>query len=249
MLFNKIQDGEFDLSGDDWAPISADAKDLIKNMLVRNPNKRYHAFQVLQHRWVAQEASRSQLATPGVLQRENSINWLEVCADNANACNRHLSIQEAWQAPVIFHPGERPWVDLGAGDGDDEDRLDSTGGDRPYLTPRAGAAVDNGDDADLTYMASHGRDDGGDHGLMFSIGDSSDEQSSGDDDIDPTTGLATLNQHAMWMSRPGRSALARRRTETLTSSGDSFDTVIDKENLSPPPATGAPPHKIASSVF
>ena len=75
----------------------------------------------------------------------------------------------------------------------------------------------------------------GSHSLMFSIGDSSDEfgeQSSGDENDNGTH---------MWMglSPPGTSALARRRTHTLSSSGDSFD--LDKENHSP--------HKIPSAMF
>ena len=69
MLFNKIQDGEFNFPQGEWKSISEDAKDLISHMLVRDPHKRYAAFEVLQHPWVAKEASRIQLATPIILQR------------------------------------------------------------------------------------------------------------------------------------------------------------------------------------
>ena len=69
MLFNKIQDGEFTFPQDEWRTVSGDAKDLIRHMLVRDPHKRYAAFEVLKHRWVSQESSRLQLATPRILQR------------------------------------------------------------------------------------------------------------------------------------------------------------------------------------
>ena len=69
MLFTKIQEGDFGFPDGDWDGISEDAKDLISHMLVRDPHKRYAAFEVLQHRWVSKESSKLQLATPKVLLR------------------------------------------------------------------------------------------------------------------------------------------------------------------------------------
>ena len=72
LLFNKIQDGDYEFPDDEWQNVSEGAKDLIKHMLVRDPHKRYSAFQVLKHRWVMNEASRCQLATPRILLRYNT---------------------------------------------------------------------------------------------------------------------------------------------------------------------------------
>lgn len=102
-LFQRIQDGVYDLPDEEWYPISEDAKDLLRHLLVREPHERYSASEVLQHRWVAMEAPKDQLATPRVLQRTNSVKELEAFAENAIAVNRlllrHLSISECHHPP------------------------------------------------------------------------------------------------------------------------------------------------------
>jgi MAP kinase interacting serine/threonine kinase len=102
-LFERIQDGEFEFHRDDWVAVSDDAKDLIRHLLVKDPYQRYSAQEVLNHPWVSMESSMAQLATPHVLQRNNSIKELDNFAENANALNRmiqrHLSISEAFQPP------------------------------------------------------------------------------------------------------------------------------------------------------
>jgi len=103
MLFQRIQDGVYDLPDEEWHPISEEAKDLLRHLLVRDPHLRYSAHEVLQHPWVAMDASKAQLATPRILQRTNSVKELEAFAENAIAVNRlllrHLSISEAHDPP------------------------------------------------------------------------------------------------------------------------------------------------------
>lgn len=104
-LFELIQDGDFEFHTEDWATISEEAKDLIRHLLVKDPYQRYSAEQVLNHPWVSMESPMSQLATPRILQRNNSIKELDNFAENANAMNRmiqrHLSISEAYQPPAF----------------------------------------------------------------------------------------------------------------------------------------------------
>ena len=236
LLFNKIQDGDYEFPDVEWQNVSEQAKDLIKNMLVRDPHKRYSAFQVLRHSWITNEVSKCQLATPRILLRyvtvtfgccdcivliltltsafsgcrNNSVKGLEAFADTANACNRlilnHLSISEAYQPQTLLSAGEYPWEDVIL----EQPNLDGLG-----------------ESAD------------GDAGLMFNIGtDSSDEcveQSSGDE----TERHTTRALHMRWpIGLTPSSALARRRKQTVSSSDDSFD--LEKSHS---------PHKIPSAIF
>jgi len=80
LLFERIQNGEFDFPEKDWKYISNGAKDLIKRLLVRNASLRSTAADVLQHPWVknSQELDDERsLNTPELLQRHDSIRRLE----------------------------------------------------------------------------------------------------------------------------------------------------------------------------
>mgnify|MGYP003573967884 CR=1 FL=1 len=104
-LFECIQDGEYEFINEDWSKISEEAKDLICHLLVKDPYQRYSAQQVLEHPWVSMDSPMAPLATPRILQRNNSIKELDNFAENANAMNRmilrHLSISEAYQPPAF----------------------------------------------------------------------------------------------------------------------------------------------------
>jgi calcium/calmodulin-dependent protein kinase I len=52
MLFRKIKAGSYEFHADYWKGVSADAKDLIKNLLVVKPEKRFTADQALEHAWL-----------------------------------------------------------------------------------------------------------------------------------------------------------------------------------------------------
>lgn len=45
-------DVKYDFDDPSWDEVSEDAKDLIRHLLVKDPNQRYTAKQCLEHRWV-----------------------------------------------------------------------------------------------------------------------------------------------------------------------------------------------------
>ncbi len=51
-LFERIQEGKYEFRDGVWAQISADAKDLISRLLVRDATLRLSAALVLKHPWV-----------------------------------------------------------------------------------------------------------------------------------------------------------------------------------------------------
>jgi len=51
-LFKKIMDVKYDFDDSVWDDISDSAKDLIRNLLVKEPSKRFSAKQCLDHPWV-----------------------------------------------------------------------------------------------------------------------------------------------------------------------------------------------------
>lgn len=51
-LFKKIMDVKYDFDDPSWDDVSDGAKDLIRNLLVKDPKKRYTASQCLQDAWV-----------------------------------------------------------------------------------------------------------------------------------------------------------------------------------------------------
>ena len=57
MLFRKIKAGSYEFHPDYWKGVSAEAKDLIKKLLVVKPERRYTADQALAHPWLNKAAS------------------------------------------------------------------------------------------------------------------------------------------------------------------------------------------------
>lgn len=57
VLFRAIKAGNYDYPSPFWDDVSEDAKDLINNMLVVNPDKRFNAQAVLDHPWVTGDHS------------------------------------------------------------------------------------------------------------------------------------------------------------------------------------------------
>ncbi|WOL02336.1 calcium-dependent protein kinase 24-like [Canna indica] len=54
-IFREILQGHIDFESEPWPCISDSAKDLIRNMLNRNPKKRFTAHQVLCHPWIVDD--------------------------------------------------------------------------------------------------------------------------------------------------------------------------------------------------
>jgi calcium/calmodulin-dependent protein kinase I len=52
-LFDLIKKGEYEFPSPYWDNISEPAKDLVKNLLVADPGKRYTADKILSHPWIA----------------------------------------------------------------------------------------------------------------------------------------------------------------------------------------------------
>ncbi|XP_059385155.1 MAP kinase-interacting serine/threonine-protein kinase 1 isoform X1 [Carassius carassius] len=96
-LFERIQEGKYEFGDGVWAQISADAKDLISRLLVRDATLRLSAAQVLKHPWVQGNAPERVLSTPRVLQRNCSTKDLTQFAADAIAFNRQLSQKEEEQ--------------------------------------------------------------------------------------------------------------------------------------------------------
>jgi len=90
MLFTSIQEGRYEFPDREWANISAEAKDLIKHLLVRDAHARFSAEQVLNHAWFdkMKDGGDIALATPALLRRNNSTKDLMEFAENAVAVNR-----------------------------------------------------------------------------------------------------------------------------------------------------------------
>lgn len=61
-MFQKIRKGDFNFNDPAWDDVSEDAKDLIRNLIVIDPNQRLSADEALQHRWIKRrEPSRKVL--------------------------------------------------------------------------------------------------------------------------------------------------------------------------------------------
>merc|ERR1712078_558989 len=56
-LFRKIRKGQYEFHEEYWGQVSEDAKDLIRNLLVVDPDKRYTSEQALENKWIGADAS------------------------------------------------------------------------------------------------------------------------------------------------------------------------------------------------
>ncbi|GAB4826593.1 Calcium-dependent protein kinase 15 [Ancistrocladus abbreviatus] len=58
-MFEAILEGKFDLEKQPWPSVSDSAKDLVRRMLTRDPNKRIAAAEVLEHPWIKEDGEAS----------------------------------------------------------------------------------------------------------------------------------------------------------------------------------------------
>ncbi|XP_027031916.2 MAP kinase-interacting serine/threonine-protein kinase 2-like isoform X1 [Tachysurus fulvidraco] len=91
MLFENIQEGKYEFPEKDWAHISAEAKDLVCKLLVRDAKQRLSAEQVLEHLWVQGHA---QSTTPTLHSRESCVQDLTFFTAQVVAVNRQLVQRE-----------------------------------------------------------------------------------------------------------------------------------------------------------
>jgi MAP kinase interacting serine/threonine kinase len=89
-LFERIQEGVYEFPNADWDRVSDDAKDLIRHLLEHDVTKRYSAEEVLVHPWIRSigQVPKTQLSTPSLLKRNNSVRDIDKYADEALAINR-----------------------------------------------------------------------------------------------------------------------------------------------------------------
>eukprot|EP00543_Licmophora_paradoxa_P001047 CAMPEP_0202445100 /NCGR_PEP_ID=MMETSP1360-20130828/3984_1 /ASSEMBLY_ACC=CAM_ASM_000848 /TAXON_ID=515479 /ORGANISM="Licmophora paradoxa, Strain CCMP2313" /LENGTH=504 /DNA_ID=CAMNT_0049061255 /DNA_START=98 /DNA_END=1612 /DNA_ORIENTATION=- len=74
-LFKKIVVGKFEFNEECWGGVSEDARDLVRKMLVTDPDKRIGAREALQHKWVRTDNSRlSMNKLMGTSQRLKTFN-------------------------------------------------------------------------------------------------------------------------------------------------------------------------------
>jgi len=59
VLFEKIKKGKYDFPSPAWDHISAEAKEIIKNLLVVDPALRWNCEQLLNHPWIMGESSNA----------------------------------------------------------------------------------------------------------------------------------------------------------------------------------------------
>lgn len=94
LLFSSIQEGRYSFPEEEWAAISEDAKDLIRQLLVREASHRLSAERVLEHRWLRRADARATftghpaLHTPANIKRNMSARNLSNFAESAMAVNR-----------------------------------------------------------------------------------------------------------------------------------------------------------------
>jgi calcium/calmodulin-dependent protein kinase I len=74
-LFRKIVAGKYEFNEEDWQNVSEDAKDMVSNLLVLNPDKRLTADQALKHAWLKLSKDRlSMIGLQSTSQRLKSFN-------------------------------------------------------------------------------------------------------------------------------------------------------------------------------
>ncbi|KAH1017875.1 hypothetical protein HUJ05_008468 [Dendroctonus ponderosae] len=110
LLFHSIQEGQYDFPSPEWDSISAEAKDLIANLLIKNARKRLSAQQVLQHPWLKCASDAAPLVTPSVIKKNNSARELSQFAESAMAVNRvvqqHFSMNLDYMERPEIYPKE-----------------------------------------------------------------------------------------------------------------------------------------------
>jgi calcium/calmodulin-dependent protein kinase I len=74
-LFRKIVAGTFDFDDEEWVDISEDAKDLVRKLLIMNPDERITANDAVRHKWLKASRDRlSMITLQGTSQRLKTFN-------------------------------------------------------------------------------------------------------------------------------------------------------------------------------
>lgn len=74
-LFKKIVSGKFEYDDDDWCDVSEEAKDLVTQLLVLDPDQRLTSAEALKHKWMKASDDRLKLMSlTGTSQRLKTFN-------------------------------------------------------------------------------------------------------------------------------------------------------------------------------
>ena len=72
-MVEKIKVGHYSFPQEDWKDISSDAKDLIRKLLVVEPNKRLTSVEVITHPWLNTQLPNTPLSTPKNVAKMKSL--------------------------------------------------------------------------------------------------------------------------------------------------------------------------------
>jgi calcium-dependent protein kinase len=112
-IMNKIKEGTYDMSKYPWGGISDDAKDLVKGLLQKDPNKRYNAQQALNHQWFKNQNLKINQGCYGIKHRHlNKLldNLVKYRSDNILRCavvallvHNSIQLNQAHDAVKLFN--------------------------------------------------------------------------------------------------------------------------------------------------
>ncbi|KAK7503455.1 hypothetical protein BaRGS_00005376 [Batillaria attramentaria] len=82
----RIRNGQYEFPNPEWSRVSQEAKDLIRGLLCTDPDKRLTITEVIQNRWVADNAMvpPTPLMSARVLKEEEDV-WMDVQEEMTNA--------------------------------------------------------------------------------------------------------------------------------------------------------------------
>ncbi|CAG9115806.1 hypothetical protein JYU34_016708 [Plutella xylostella] len=106
LLFTSIQEGRYSFPEEEWAHISSEAKDLIRELLVREASHRLSAERVLSHAWLKCADPAADNRPQLNIKRNMSVRNLSSFASSAMACHRvvqqHFSMNYSYmQRPPL----------------------------------------------------------------------------------------------------------------------------------------------------
>jgi serine/threonine protein kinase len=105
--FDQIISGKFEFPEPYWSKISENAKDLIRKLLVVNPNKRFTAKQALDHPWIKDINANVHLST--TLEQLKKFNAKKRWKKGINTVIAAGRFQ--WTAQRVLKKGQKKIVD------------------------------------------------------------------------------------------------------------------------------------------